>query len=809
VEAATGTVAPPAFGGAGRRPADSPRRANGLELIGAMPGSGYREAPALARRGDGQVIKLTGLLYELVDSIDGNRNYDELAAELTRRVGKRATARDVRYLVEQKLRPLGVLSEPDGTQPVLRKANPLLALRLRAILSKPELTRRLTTPFVWLFSPPVVIPVLTGFAALCWWLITDKGLASPIHQAFYDPVMILVVWGLMIVGAAFHELGHASACRYGGARPGVMGAGIYLAWPVFYTEVSDAYRLDRGGRLRVDLGGLYFNAIFALVAAGISLLTGVDAVLLVIVMLLAQMVRQLAPFIRADGYHIVADLTGVPDLFAHIKPTLLGLLPTRWGRGGHSRLKPWARVLVSAWVLLVVPVLAGMLGYMVLVLPRLAATAWDSMGIEWAAATASWHDGDPVATVVSVFSAGLVALPVLGVIYMLGRFARRTARRTWTATAERPVLRTWALLAAAGLIALIGWAWLPSDRYQPIRAEEPGALPAVAPGAPLAVTGLQTVSATQPIHAGSMTTGPAVPDSQPPATAPRTPAASPRTADGAYPPASSSPGGSESRPAWPFPFDPPEAPRPGDNQAVAVNTHDNSTVLNIALDLLVLAGGGPVDETNEADALASCQACTTVAVAFQVILIVGYVDEITPENGAIAINYQCNTCTTAAFAYQIVASLPQTPSPELLQQLTTILQQLQDLEANRDSLTLDQIYLALKQVERDVLNALADNASTDANSTSAGADGQQAQDAAPAAPNAPPNLTAPAPPPEPSPTTTSPDPSVSPAEPTQTTQTTQTTTEPSTTACDPATDPQCGTSTEPAPSPAPDPAPTP
>jgi putative peptide zinc metalloprotease protein len=561
--------------------------------------------------------------------------------------------------------------------------------------------------------------------------------------------------------------------------------------------------LDRRGRLRVDLGGLYFNAIFALIAAGISLLTGVDAVLLVIVILLAQMVRQLAPFIRADGYHVVADLTGVPDLFAHIKPTLLGLLPTRWGRGGESRLKPWARVLVSAWVLLVIPVLAGMLAYMVLVLPRLAATAWDSMGIEWAAATASWHDGDPVATVVSLFSAGLVALPVLGITYMLGRFARRTARRTWTATAERPMLRTWALIAAAGLIALIGWAWLPSDRYQPIRAEEPGALPAVAPSAPVGVSGLQAVSATQPIHAGSEpgTGGPALPDSQPIAVAPRTRSAGPQTGDGASEPASSPTAGAEGRSAWPFPFDPPEAPGPGDNQAVAVNTHDNSTVLDVALDLLVLTQGDAIDETNEADAFASCEACTTVAVAFQVILIVDYVDQITPENAAVAVNYQCNTCTTAAFAFQIVASLPDAPSQELLQQLTTILQRLQELEANRDSLTLDQIYLALKQVERDVLNVLADNASTDANSTSAGGDGAAGQGAVPTGPDAPPAVTPPAPASEPSPTTTSADPADSTAEPTQTT------TEPSTTACDPSTDPPCGTSTEPAPTP--DPAPTP
>ena len=65
--------------------------------------------------------------------------------------------------------------------------------------------------------------------------------------------------------AAFHEIGHAAACRYGGGRPGGMGAGIYMVWPAFYTDVTDAYRLPRRARLRTDLGGIYFNAVIAVV----------------------------------------------------------------------------------------------------------------------------------------------------------------------------------------------------------------------------------------------------------------------------------------------------------------------------------------------------------------------------------------------------------------------------------------------------------------------------------------------------------------------------------------------------------------
>ena len=80
-----------------------------------------------------------------------------------------------------------------------------------------------------------------------------------------------------------------------------MGAGIYLVWPAFYTDVTDAYRLPRRARLRTDLGGLYFNAVIAVVTLGVWLGAGVDALLLLVAVQLLEMVKNLSPVIRADG----------------------------------------------------------------------------------------------------------------------------------------------------------------------------------------------------------------------------------------------------------------------------------------------------------------------------------------------------------------------------------------------------------------------------------------------------------------------------------------------------------------------------
>jgi len=688
-----------------RRDEPPPRLSEGLELLGEVPGSGYRRAPALARRADGQMIKLTPLLYDLVESIDGRRDYDELAAELSRRDGRRAAATDVRVLVEQKLRPLGAIAGADGAQTQTARANPLLRLRPRFVVSNPDSTRRLAAPFTWLFKAPIVIPVLAGFVAIMWWLLTQQGLAAAFHNAFYDPPMMLAVWGVLILAAAFHEIGHAAACRYAGATPGTMGGGLYLVWPTFYTEVSDAYRLDRRGRLTVDLGGLYFSALFAVITTGIWALTGADAILLVVALQLVQMVRQLVPIIRTDGYHVLADLTGVPDLFAHIKPTLLAVLPTRWGRPENKRLKPWARAVVVGWVALVLPALVAILAYATLLLPRLAATAWDSMGQQWASAESFWSQGDPAGVIAKVLSAGIVALPVLGICYLLARIFRRAAVRTLAATAGRRTHRIAAFAGAVLLCVLLSWAWWPGSQYRPIAAQEPGPVPPVAlsPEAPPA----QLVAAGFPLQVPAPQAPQIVAPTQAAQAAPAAVADS--AAAGGHPIAGDVTDDSPpdtSGTIWPFPFDPPATPARDDNRAMAVNTQDDSSAWDVATSMLVLDDGDPVDERNESYALASCRRCTTGAIAFQVILMVGYVQQVTPINIAAAVNYDCRHCNTVAFAYQVAVTLLERPSKAIRTAVNAVLDRLERLERKLPWLPMEQIYLILERAEARILGIL-------------------------------------------------------------------------------------------------------
>ncbi len=132
----------------------APRLAEGIEMIGEYEGSGFKETPYIARRADGQTLQLTGLLYSVASHADGRRDFAAIAAAVSEDFGRKVSADNVRFLVEKKLRPLGVLAAADGSSPELERPDPLLALKFRTAVIPERFTRALTTLFRPLFWPP-------------------------------------------------------------------------------------------------------------------------------------------------------------------------------------------------------------------------------------------------------------------------------------------------------------------------------------------------------------------------------------------------------------------------------------------------------------------------------------------------------------------------------------------------------------------------------------------------------------------------------------------------------------------------------
>ncbi len=710
----TATVEPPAVAPEAPTRAQL-SRAEGVELLGAVNGSGYKEGAALVRRSDGQMVQLGALMYALLDEVDGQRSSGELAHALSERHGRRFKEAHVDRLAE-KLARQGLLGGTEHRAPPRR--NPLLALRWKVLVTNPAVTKRLTAPFTFLFRPWLMWPVLAGFAGVFWFVLFHKGVASATAQAFHNPGLLLLVFVLAVTSAGFHELGHASACRYGGGTPGGMGMGLYLVWPAFYTDVTDSYRLPKRARLRVDLGGLYFNAVVAVITMGVWLLWHVDALLLLIALQVLQMVKQLSPVIRADGYHILSDATGVPDLYSHMGPTLRRLLPGH--RKDPTALTGWARLVVTLWVLIVVPVLLSLTFSAVLLFPKLATTAWESGRHIAQAIPHQVSDGQIIDVLASVVRLLALFLPVLGSALVTQKIVRTMGGKARAWSAGSLPRRVIVIAAGTALVGLLAWAWWPSGQYQPVRATDNGTLSSMvrlvtspsatarpapapaqarlAPGTHLAVAMIPVGGASRSRPALFVVPGakgrPAVAvlsDSAPnpasarsatgtaQATGGSTTSVAPGSTNSAGSTTPAAGGGAVSKTpiqATAFPFKLPSAPGPGGTQAVAVGTKSGGVVYDVAYSLVTVTNGAPVTNTNSAYALANCKSCTTVAVSFQVVLVVGQSNRIAPINAAGALNYDCPACNTTAIADQLVITLRANASPALLSRLEDDLREL-------------------------------------------------------------------------------------------------------------------------------------
>ncbi len=467
----------PARSASARRPArhsQTPRLAAGIELIGEYEGSGFKEAPYIARRGDGQTIQLTQLLHLVAEHCDGTRDEREIARLVSAEFGRKVSAGNVEFLVERKLRPLGVLAEADGSSPEIAKPDQLLALKFRTALVPERYTNVVTKLFKPLFWPPVVVALVAAFIALDVWLLGIHGIGEGVRAAVYQPWLLLVFFGAIVLATAFHECGHATACAYGGARPGVLGAGIYVVWPVFYCDVTDAYRLGKAGRLRTDLGGIYFNAIFALATLGLYAVTGFEPLLLIILLQNFAILQQLMPLLRLDGYYIISDLTGVPDILNRLRPILTSIIPGRKPDAKVSELKPWVRVAVTTYIVLLIPAMLFALVLMVLSAPRVFATAYDSLGVLGDKFSSALDDGKGVTAAASGLQVVALCLPIAGMIATSGRLGRRAVGGAWRWSEGDPVRRGGLSILLAGGLALAAFTWWPNGEYRPIQPGEKG-----------------------------------------------------------------------------------------------------------------------------------------------------------------------------------------------------------------------------------------------------------------------------------------------------------------------------------------------
>ena len=352
--------------------------------------------------------------------------------------------------------------------------------------------------------------------------------------------------------------------------------------------------------------------------------------------------------------------------------------------------------MVTLWVIVVVPVLLFTLYLLVLTLPRILATGWAKLSVEQEALATAWSEGELLQTTARLLTILAVAIPVLAVLVLLGRLAWQLSRAVWRRTAGRRVQRSLSVLLACALVAALVWAWWPDGRtYRPIDPDEDGTLvsafQADAARAPADLSAGLSEGSRGDVVAG-WDTSRAMPTE-----------AEPELALVLVPKGSS---GGESAAGWVFPFSQPLAPEPGDNQALAVNTEDGTVEYDVAIALVWVTEEDPVLNVNEAYAFASCTNCASVAVAFQVVIVLGDNDTVMPQNLAGALNSDCVNCLTYALAQQLIVTVDEPLSEEAMDQLDALWQDLEAFAQDIESYPLSEIDDRLDEYAAEILEII-------------------------------------------------------------------------------------------------------
>lgn len=188
------------------------------------------------------------------------------------------------------------------------------------VLSTEQL-ERITKPLTWLLSIPVAC-----IAALIWGIgisfaITDFHTITSLGSELFVPGSqwwLLLAW---IVLKTVHELGHAVACTRVGAKPRSAGIGFMFFAPSPYVNVTSVWRIDnRWSRILVSASGMLFELTVAAIAA-IGACTLESSSLrffcasIVTLGTFSTLVFNGNPLMRFDGYYILIDLIGRPNLW--------------------------------------------------------------------------------------------------------------------------------------------------------------------------------------------------------------------------------------------------------------------------------------------------------------------------------------------------------------------------------------------------------------------------------------------------------------------------------------------------------------
>ncbi|HEX9750143.1 MAG TPA: efflux RND transporter periplasmic adaptor subunit [candidate division Zixibacteria bacterium] len=191
----------------------------------------------------------------------------------------------------------------------------------------------------FLFAPGSVVIVLLLMAGATAIASSQQSLWQSNLADIWRLTSIPLVLAAIFVIAIVHEFGHALTLKYYGGSIHEMGFLLLYFQPSFYSNISDSYLLSgRRPRVYVGLAGLFFQGLLTAVAVFMWRVVEPgnwlsDFLWVIPAISLLLFLFNLNPLIKLDGYYLLVDALGIPNLrdksFAYWRGVIHSWL---WGR---------------------------------------------------------------------------------------------------------------------------------------------------------------------------------------------------------------------------------------------------------------------------------------------------------------------------------------------------------------------------------------------------------------------------------------------------------------------------------------------
>lgn len=175
----------------------------------------------------------------------------------------------------------------------------------------------------WIYHP-VTVSILTLIVVSQWLVIAfefrEFRRRLPEMESFFAWPNWLWLWITLAGTKVVHEFGHGLTCRYYGAACREMGVMLLVLSPTLYCDVSDSWRLkSKWQRIAIGAAGMAIESVLSTIALFIWWNTQPGLVHYLclnvfFVTTISTVIFNANPLLRYDGYYMLADFLGIPNL---------------------------------------------------------------------------------------------------------------------------------------------------------------------------------------------------------------------------------------------------------------------------------------------------------------------------------------------------------------------------------------------------------------------------------------------------------------------------------------------------------------